>query len=80
MKVDGKVSPYLRITKEKGYQRKQCELVFLNNQPEDEKANIYHQENRKCQPKTGLNRMGNRLDVRAVGGKKQQAYEDDVDR
>ena len=80
MEVDGKVSPYLRIANEKGYQRKQCELVFLNDKPKDEKSNVYHQKNRECQPQTGLNRMGNRLDMRAVSGKKQQAYEEDVDR
>ena len=46
----------------------------------DEKADVYHQENRKCQPEAGFYGVNNRLDVRAVSGEKQQAYKENINR
>ena len=54
--------------------------MLLDNKPKDEKADVYHQENRRCQPEAGLYGVSNRLDVRAVSGEKQQAYKENINR
>lgn len=52
----------------------------FDNKPKNEKADVYHQENRKCQPEAGFYGVSNRLDMRAVSGEKQQAYKENINR